>query len=87
MASDAGLTMDEVRSARRNQKISHVRTAVSYLAAIELRCGGAKIAAALELSEKGVSRCLPRRSGRSYWGIERGKELIDNDKKMPEYVQ
>jgi len=39
-----------------------------------------------------VVRPKPHRNQRSYvphdnWGIERGKKLIDNDKKMPEYVQ
>jgi len=40
------------------------------------RNSGAKIASKLGLSEKSVSRCLPRSSGRWYWGIERGKKLL-----------
>jgi len=47
---------------------------------------GTKIASHLRLSEKSVSRCLPRRSGRSYWGIERGKKLLDKDENLLDYV-
>jgi len=63
-------------SSKRKQEISNTRAIISYLAAIELRCSGAKIASALRLSEKSVSRC-----------IERGKKLLDNDKKLLEYLQ
>jgi len=63
-------------SSKRKQEISNTRAIISYLAAIELSCSGAKIASALGLSEKSVSRC-----------IERGKKLLDNDKKLLEYLQ
>jgi len=43
---------------------------ISYLAAVKLGYTGTKIAAALRLTEKSISRC-----------IDRGKKLVDNDKK------
>jgi len=81
------IDIKDLISSKRKQGISNARAIVSYLAAIELKYNGAKIASALRLSEKSVSRCPPRRSGRSYWGIERGKKLLDNDKKLLEYLQ
>ncbi len=72
---------------KRKPKISNTRAIISYLAAIELGYTGAKIASELRLSEKSVSRCLPRRSRRSYWGIERGQKFLDNDKELLEHLQ
>ncbi len=85
VSHNIGIDIKELLSSKRKQEISNARAIISYLAAIELRYSGAKIAAALKLSEKSVSRCLPRRSGRSYWGIDRGRKILDNDKQMYEY--
>lgn len=73
---DIRIDIKELLSSKRKQEISNARAIISYLAAVELRYSGAKIAAALRLSEKSVSRC-----------IERGKKLLDNDKKLLEYLQ
>ena len=62
-------------SYKRTREISDTRAIISYLAAVELRNSGAKIASKLGLSEKSVSRC-----------IERGKKLFDNDEKLLEYL-
>ena len=59
-ASDVGLTMDEVRSARRNRKVSYVRTAVSYLAVTELGFSAAEVGRKLGISGMGVAKCLDR---------------------------
>ena len=70
------IDIKDLISSKRKQEISNARAIISYLAAIELRYSGAKIAAALRLSEKSISRC-----------IERGKKLLDNDKKLLDYLQ
>jgi len=72
---DIGIDIKELLSSKRKQEISNARAIISYLSAIELGYSGVKIAAALKLSEKSVSRC-----------IDRGKRILDNDKQMYEYL-
>jgi len=69
------ISTKDLLSSKRKSKISNTRAIISYLAAIELRYTGAKIASELRLSEKSVSRC-----------IERGQKLLDNDKGLLEYL-
>ena len=76
VSTDRNIDLKELISSKRKKDISNTRAIISYLAAIELRHSGAKIASELRLSEKSVSRC-----------IERGKKLVDNDKKLLEYLQ
>jgi len=68
--------LKELISSKRTEKISNTRAIISYLAAIELKNSGKKIAGYLNLSEKSVSRC-----------VDRGKKLLDNDDKLLEYIQ
>jgi len=72
---DIGIDIKELLSSKRKQEISNARAIISYLSAIELGYSGVKIAAALKLSEKSVSRC-----------IDRGKRILDNNKQMYEYL-
>ncbi len=76
VSKDREIATKDLISSKRKKDISNTRAIISYLAAIELRYSGAKIASELRLSEKSVSRC-----------IERGKKLVDNDKKLLEYLQ
>ena len=78
VSKDRNIDLKALISSKRKKDISNTRAIISYLAAIELRHSGAKIASELRLSEKSVSRC-----------IERGKKLVDNDKKLLvlEYLQ
>jgi REP element-mobilizing transposase RayT len=76
VSKDRSIDLKDLISSKRKKNISNTRAIISYLAAIELRHSGAKIASELRLSEKSVSRC-----------IERGKKLVDNDKKLLEYLQ
>ncbi|MBW1717526.1 MAG: transposase [Deltaproteobacteria bacterium] len=76
VSKDRKIDTKDLISSKRKQEISNTRAIISYLAAIELRYSGAKIALALRLSEKSVSRC-----------IERGKKLLDMDKKLLDYLQ
>jgi len=75
VSKDRRIDTKDLISSKRNQKISKTRAIISYLAAIELRYSGTKIASALMLSEKSVSRC-----------IGRGKKLLDNNKELLEYL-
>ena len=76
VSKDRKIDLKDLISSKRKKDISNTRAIISYLAAIELRHSGAKIASELKLSEKSVSRC-----------IERGKKLVDNDKELLEYLQ
>jgi len=76
VTKDREIDLKDLLSSKRTQGISNTRAIISYLAAIELRNSGAKIASELNLSEKSVSRC-----------IERGKKLLEKDKNLLEYLQ
>ncbi|MBC8199297.1 MAG: hypothetical protein H8E80_04535 [Desulfobacteraceae bacterium] len=90
VSKDRNIDIKDLISFKRKKDISNTRAIISYLAAIELRHSGAKIASELRLSEKSVSRC-----------IERGKKIAlvplnpvlhlfnwyDNDKELLEYLQ
>jgi putative transposase len=75
VTTDRRIDLKDLASYKRTREISDTRAIISYLAAIELRNSGAKIASKLGLSEKSVTRC-----------IERGKKLLDNDEKLLEYL-
>jgi len=73
---DRKVDSKDLLSSKRTQQISDARAIISYLAAIELKNTGTKIASHLGLSEKSVSRC-----------IERGKKLLDKDEGLLDYLQ
>jgi len=60
VCKDIRISTKDLLSSKRKPKISNTRAIISYLAAIELRYTGAKIASELRLSEKSVGKCLPR---------------------------
>jgi len=62
VTKDRKVDLEDLLSSKRTQEISNTRAIISYLAAIELRNSGTSIASQLRLSEKSVSRCLPRRA-------------------------
>ncbi len=76
VTKDRKIDLKDLLSSKRTQEISNTRAIISYLAAIELRNSGTKIASQLRLSEKSVSRC-----------IERGKKLLDKHEKLIDYLQ
>jgi chromosomal replication initiation ATPase DnaA len=65
VTQDRKIDLKDLLSYKRTREISDTRAIISYLAAIELKNSGTKIASRLRLSEKSVSRC-----------IERGKKLL-----------
>ena len=76
VTKDRAVDLKELLSSKRTEKISDTRAIISYLAGMELKSSGKKIAEHLHLSEKSVSRC-----------IDRGKKLVDNDGKLLDYIQ
>ena len=60
VSKDRNIDLKDLISSKRKKDISNTRAIISYLAAIELRHSGAKIASELRLSEKSVSRCIER---------------------------
>ena len=76
VTKDRKIDLKDLLSSKRTQEISNARAIISYLAAVELRNSGTKIASQMRLSEKSVSRC-----------IERGKKLIDHGEKLLDYLQ
>ncbi|MBL7207988.1 MAG: hypothetical protein ISS67_05645 [Desulfobacterales bacterium] len=60
VSKDRNIDIKDLISFKRKKDISNTRAIISYLAAIELRHSGAKIASELRLSEKSVSRCIER---------------------------
>jgi len=75
VSKDRKIDIKDLISSNRKRQISNTRAIISYLAAIELRYSGTKIASELRLSEKSVSRC-----------IERGKKLLDNNEGFALYL-
>jgi hypothetical protein len=97
VTGDIGIGIEDLMSSKREKKISYARGIISYLGAVKLGHNGTRLAKALRMSRKSVSRCLSRlpcrsgrsymgRSGRSYWDIQRGKKILDNNQKMLEYL-
>ena len=76
VCKDIRISTKDLLSSKRKLQISNTRAIISYLAAIELRYTGAKIASELRLSEKSIGKC-----------IERGQKLLDNDKGLLEHLQ
>jgi putative transposase len=73
---DRKIDLKDLLSYKRTQEISDTRAIISYLAAIELKNSGTKIALQLGLSEKSVSKC-----------VVRGKKLLDKDARIIDYLQ
>jgi len=76
VTTEIGADYKELISFKRDKRLSNARAIISYLAAIELGYTGVKIADTLRLSGKSVSRC-----------IERGKKIVDNDRRILDYLQ
>ena len=76
VTEDIGIDIKDLMSSKRGQKISYARAIISYFAAVMLGYNGTKVAAALGVSRKSVSRC-----------IKRGEKILDNGQKMLEYLK
>jgi len=69
-------------SPSRRTKISMARAIVSYWAVREMGYPGIEIGRILNLSGPGVTKCLPCRYEISYWGVVRGKKILNNNEKL-----
>jgi len=58
------------------------RAIVSYWAVREMGYPGIEIGRILNLSGPGVTKCLPCRYEISYWGVVRGKKILNNNEKL-----
>jgi len=75
VTGDIGIDIEDLLSSKREQKISYARGIISYLAAVKLGYNGTSLAKVLRMSRKSVSR-----------SIKRGKQILDNNQKMLEYL-
>ena len=76
VAQNTGIEIEELLSPKRERRISYARGIVCYLAVLKLGYKASEVGKVLGISRKSVSRCLPRRSGRSYWGMRRGEKAL-----------
>jgi len=75
VATDADVDMDDLKSSKRNRKVSHARAVISYLAVNQLGHSASEVARKLGISGMGVGRC-----------VERGKNFFDKTEIMREYL-
>jgi len=76
VSHNTDIEIQDLLSSKRERRISHARGIVCYLAVLKLGYELSEVGKMLGISRKSVSRCLPRRSGRSYWGIRRGEKSL-----------
>ena len=74
VAANVDLDMEDLKSLKRNRKVSYARTVISYLAVNQLRCSASEVARKLRISGMGVGKC-----------VERGKKTLDRAEIMREY--
>ena len=67
--------MNDLKSSKRNRKVSYARAVISYLAVNQLGHSASEVAVKLGISGMGVGRCA-----------ERGKKLHDKLEIMREYL-
>ena len=67
--------MGDLKSTKRNRKVSYARTVISYLAVNYLGCNATEIARNLRISGMGVGKC-----------VDRGKKVLDMPEIIKEYL-
>jgi len=74
VATNVDLDMEDLKSSKRNRKVSYARAVISYLAVNQLRCSASEVARKLRISGMGVGKC-----------VDRGKKTLDKAEIMREY--
>jgi putative transposase len=74
VATNVDLDMEDLKSSKRNRKVSYARAVISYLAVNQLRCSASEVARKLRISGMGVGKC-----------VDRGKKTLDRAKIMRKY--
>ncbi len=75
VATNIDVDMDELKSSKRNRKVSYARAIISYLAVNQLGCSASQVARKLGISGMGVGKC-----------VVRGKKSLDKSEIIREYV-
>ena len=60
VATNVDLDMEDLKSSKRNRKVSYARAVISYLAVSQLRCSASEVARKLRISGMGVGKCVDR---------------------------
>ena len=75
VATGVDVHIEELKSSKRNRKVSHARAIISYLAVNQLGLSASEVALKLGISGMGVGKC-----------VERGKKSLDNPELIREYL-
>ena len=75
VSSNVDLDMEDLKSSKRNRKVSYARAVISYLAVNHLGRNASEVARKLRISGMGVGKC-----------VDRGKKLLDKPEIIKEYL-
>ena len=75
VATNIDVDMDDLKSSKRNRKVSYARAVISYLAVNQLGCTASQVVRKLGISGMGVGKC-----------VERGKKSLEKSEIIREYV-
>ena len=75
VAANIDIDMEELKSSKRNGRISRARAIISYVAVNQLEYNASEVARKLRISGMGVGKC-----------VDRGKKILDNAEIIREYL-
>ena len=75
VSSNVDLDMEDLKSSKRNRKVSYARAVISYLAVNQLGRNASEVARKLRISGMGVGKC-----------VDRGKKILDKPEIIKEYL-
>ena len=75
VATNVDLDMADLKSSKRNRKVSYARAVTSYLAVNQLGCSASEVARKLGISGMGVGKC-----------VDRGKKSLGKSEIIREYL-
>jgi len=75
VSSKVDLDMEDLKSSKRNRKVSYARAVISYLAVNQFGWNASEVARKLRISGMGVGKC-----------VDRGKKIFDKPEIMKEYL-
>ena len=75
VSTNVDLDMEDLKSSKRNRKVSYARAVISYLAVNQLGWNASDVARKLRISGMGVGKC-----------VDRGKKILDKPEIIKEYL-
>jgi len=75
VSTNVDLDMEDLKSSKRNRKVSYARAVISYLAVNQLGWNASDVARKLRISGMGVGKC-----------VDRGTKLLDKPEIIKEYL-